>query len=123
MRLFYYAKDITIINSIIYKYRINPFGAMRNSNLNARLNCSIMLNIDLNNFVKTNKLKRVKELIAISTAWCIRIAPDNYARILYSYAKDNGMFPLKISGNWKQKLQIVILNFNFNFYRLICRLL
>ena len=123
-----WAKDVYIAPcSVLYYYFLNPIGAMRNSLRKERHICSVRLCIDMiervMNFPKSVRTY-VLGLQAISIAWCIREADDEYAKDLYVECKQAGVFPLSINkGSWKQKLQIVLLNWNFSMYRKFCKLL
>lgn len=128
MQFICHIKNVLISPIILYQYRIHEDSAMRNSDIKDRHRCSIMLNANMSSYLKnvdTDKsIKRgIQKFLSISTAWCIREAKEDYAMDLYIFCQKYKMFPLKLSGNWKQKLQIMILNLNFGLYRKLCRLL
>lgn len=112
---------------ILYRYVLNPNGAMRNSRLEDRHKCSVRLSIALLQECRTytsSARKFTEGLLAISLAWCIREANDNYAKALYKECQEAHILPLNIyRGGVKQKIQITILNINFHLYRLFCKLI
>lgn len=119
------AKNVYITPCVLYYYVFNPTGAMRNSLLEERHKCSIKLSIDLLNRGGYDKRsqKFVEAITAVSIAWCIREAGDSYANELYASCKSAGVFPLRICGSWKQRLQIGLLNLNFMLYRRFCKII
>lgn len=123
-----WAKDVYIAPcSVLYHYFLNPEGAMRNSLLKERHVCSVRLGIDIIGKI-ADFPRSVRTFIlglqAVSIAWCIREAGDEYAKDLYVECKKANVFPLSISrGSWKQKLQIAVLNLNFSLYRKFCNVL
>lgn len=123
-----WAKDVFIAPcSVLYHYFMNPDGAMRNSLLKERHVCSVRLCIDMiervEDFPKSVRAN-ILGLQAISIAWCIREADDEYAKDLYMECRKAAVFPLSITGtSWKQKMQIAVLNLNYSLYRKFCKLL
>lgn len=120
-----HCQNCYISPAVLYLYVLNPNGAMRNSLLEDRHKCSVKLGIALLQECRTynaSARKFTEGLLSISIAWCIREANDNYAKELYNKCKEAHIFPLKTyRGKAKQKIQITILNFSYQLYRLFCK--
>lgn len=125
-RLFCHAHTIRVFANRLYLYRLNPQGAMQNSLLESRHRCSVMLTTDLFHYVTTLSTPPSLRLrnallvqMAVSGAWCVRQAAPSYATELYHSLRAAGLFPLKVGGSCKQKIQIIILNLSFRLYRAV----
>lgn len=122
-----HCQNCYISPSVLYRYVVNPNGAMRNSLLEDRHKCSVQLGISLLQECHTynsSAQKFTEGLLSVSIAWCIREANDSYAKELYKKCKEAHILPLKAyRGKRKQKIQIAILNLNYYVYRLFCKFL
>jgi glycosyltransferase involved in cell wall biosynthesis len=129
MKVLCYARTIRHIDIPLYNYFINPDSQSGGAHsAKKRGFYAAELQIDDFHYVKQAPISlELRRLfigqLSVSTAWIIREATDDYARELYDFHRGSGLFPLRIYGTWKQKLQIALLNLSFPLYRKFCKVL
>lgn len=114
-----------ITPTVLYRYVLNPNGAMRNSLLEDRHTCSVQLGIALLKECKVYSPSArlfTESAVSVSIAWCIREANFINSKKLYLECRESGVFPLRAHKvGLKKKVQITLLNMNYSLYRLFCR--
>jgi glycosyltransferase involved in cell wall biosynthesis len=129
MKVFCYVATVRQVNIPIYSYFIHP-ESLSGSTYSTKVKGFYAAELHIDQYRYLAQVPISTELrhlfmgqLGVSTAWVLREASDDYARELYELHRRSGLFPLRIAGSWRQKLQIAILNISFPLYRKFCKLL
>ena len=119
------SRSIISTSALIYHYLIRPSSALRTSSKKGRLNDALRVYLDLKRFSRSEPWYYqlfIDTRVTHKMCWIFRISDTEYAKDFFIEAKLQGVFPLRIIGPFKTRIQAKLLNKSFRLFRLFSML-